>query len=85
MDDKVTINGKKFDPNRIDLTQKKDKRKFGKLKTLKTKWGMKHPFHIHGTQFKVVSVDGKAPPKDMKGKKTLYLWNLVKSQNRSCF
>ncbi len=30
---------------------------------------MKHPFHIHGTQFKVVSVDGKAPPKDMKGKK----------------
>ena len=55
------------------------------MKTLKTKWGMKHPFHIHGTQFKVVSVDGKAPPKDMKGKKTLYLWNLVKSQNRSCF
>ena len=39
------------------------------MKTLKTKWGMKHPFHIHGTQFKVVSVDGKAPPKDMKGKK----------------
>ena len=31
--------------------------------------GMKHPFHIHGTQFKVLSVDGEKPPKDMRGKK----------------
>ena len=30
--------------------------------------GMKHPFHIHGTQFKVLSVDGKKPPKDMRVK-----------------
>jgi hypothetical protein len=32
-------------------------------------FGMKHPFHIHGTQFKVLSVDGEKPPKDMRGKK----------------
>ncbi|MBE7355566.1 multicopper oxidase domain-containing protein [Staphylococcus haemolyticus] len=70
MDDKVTINGKKFDPNRIDLTQKKDKKEIWEIENVKDKMGgMKHPFHIHGTQFKVVSVDGKAPPKDMKGKK----------------
>ena len=40
--------------------------------------GMKHPFHIHGTQFKVLSVDGEKPPKDMRVKRMLYLWNLDK-------
>lgn len=69
MDDKVTINDKKYDPDRIDFTQKKNQKEIWEIENVKDKMGgMKHPFHIHGTQFKVVSVDGKAPPKDMRGK-----------------
>lgn len=70
MDDKVTINDKKYDPDRIDFTQKKNQKEIWEIENVKDKMGgMKHPFHIHGTQFKVVSVDEKAPPKDMRGKK----------------
>lgn len=79
MDDNVTINGKKFDPNRIDFTQKVNRKETWEIENVKDKMsGMKHPFHIHGTQFKVLSVDGKKPSEDMRGKKTLYLWNLDK-------
>lgn len=70
MDDNVTINGKKFDPNRIDFTQKVNRKETWEIENVKDKMsGMKHPFHIHGTQFKVLSVDGKKPSEDMRGKK----------------
>lgn len=29
--------------------------------------GMIHPFHIHGTQFKILSRDGKEPPENERG------------------
>ena len=52
MDDNVTINGKKFDPNRIDFTQKVNRKETWEIENVKDKMsGMKHPFHIHGTQF----------------------------------
>ena len=38
MNDNVTINGNKFDPNRIDFTQKLNQKKYGKLKMSKIKW-----------------------------------------------
>lgn len=70
MNDHVTINGNKFDPNRIDFTQKLNQKEVWEIENVKDKMGgMKHPFHIHGTQFKVLSVDGEKPPKDMRGKK----------------
>ncbi|MCC3737587.1 multicopper oxidase family protein [Staphylococcus hominis] len=70
MNDNVTINGNKFDPNRIDFTQKLNQKEVWEIENVKDKMGgMKHPFHIHGTQFKVLSVDGEKPPKDMRGKK----------------
>lgn len=31
--------------------------------------GMIHPFHIHGTQFKIISINGKKPPANEQGYK----------------
>ena len=38
MNDHVTINGNKFDPNRIDFTQKLNQKEVWKLKMSKIKW-----------------------------------------------
>ena len=64
----VTINGKKFDPNRIDFTQKQGETEVWEIYNKPDMMGgMIHPFHIHGTQFKIVSRDGKAPSENERG------------------
>ncbi|HWI49747.1 MAG TPA: multicopper oxidase domain-containing protein, partial [Rummeliibacillus sp.] len=66
----VTINNKKFDPNRIDFTQKQNETEIWEIENVKdTMGGMNHPFHIHGTQFQVISIDGKEPPANLSGLK----------------
>ncbi|MFD2117120.1 multicopper oxidase family protein [Paenibacillus yanchengensis] len=58
----VYINGKKFDPDRVDLTQQKGVTEVWEIYNEKDMMGgMIHPFHIHGTQFKVISRDGVEP------------------------
>ncbi|MCG3088081.1 multicopper oxidase family protein [Sporosarcina cyprini] len=64
----VTINGKKFDPNRIDFTQKQGVTEVWEIYNKPDMMGgMIHPFHIHGTQFKVISRDGKEPSENERG------------------
>ncbi|MGG0658323.1 multicopper oxidase domain-containing protein [Rummeliibacillus pycnus] len=66
----VTINNKKFDPNRIDFTQKQNETEVWEIENVKdVMGGMNHPFHIHGTQFRVISIDGKEPPANLSGLK----------------
>lgn len=66
----VSINGKKFDPNRIDLTQKEGETEVWEIYNKPDMMGgMIHPFHIHGTQFKVISINGETPPKQLQGYK----------------
>lgn len=66
----VTINDKKFDPNRIDFTQKQNETEVWEIENVKDAMGgMNHPFHIHGTQFQVISIDGKEPPANLSGLK----------------
>ncbi|MFP3846073.1 multicopper oxidase family protein [Priestia filamentosa] len=66
----VTINDKKFNPNRIDFTQKQNNTEVWEVENVKDSMGgMTHPFHIHGTQFQVISIDGKEPPKNLSGLK----------------
>lgn len=66
----VTINDKKFDPNRIDFTQKQNDTEVWEIENVKySMGGMNHPFHIHGTQFQVISIDGKEPPENLSGLK----------------
>src|SRR5699024_7900291 len=65
-----TINGKKFDKDRIDLTQKQGETEVWEVYNEPDMMGgMIHPFHIHGTQFKVISINGEKPPKNLQGYK----------------
>ena len=66
----VTINGKKFDPDRIDLRQEQGVTEVWEVYNKPDMMGgMIHPFHIHGTQFKIISRDGKDPKPNEQGLK----------------
>lgn len=70
MMDMVTINGKKFDPDRIDLRQEKGVPEVWEIYNKPDEMGgMIHPFHIHGTQFKIISRDGREPAPNEQGLK----------------
>ena len=64
----VYINDQQFDMNRIDFTQKQGVTEIWEIYNKPDAMGgMIHPFHIHGTQFKVVSIDGNEPPVNLQG------------------
>lgn len=68
MMDMVTINGKQFDPERIDFTQEKGVTEVWEIYNKPDMMGgMIHPFHIHGTQFKIISRDGNTSPENERG------------------
>src|SRR5690625_1751296 len=68
MMDQVTINGKKFDPERIDFTQEQGETEVWEIYNKQEETGgMIHPFHIHGAQFKILSRNGEAPPENERG------------------
>lgn len=70
----VRIKGKKFDANRIDMTQELGETKIWEVYNEPSMIGEVHPFHIHGIQFKVVSLNGERPPKELQGyKDTIHL------------
>lgn len=63
-----TINGKTFDMNRIDEEIRLNETEFWMIRNA---GGMMqssgHPFHVHGTQFQIVSRNGKPPPASESG------------------
>lgn len=64
----VTINGKKFVPDRIDFTQKQGVTEVWEIYNKPDNMGgMIHPFHIHGAQFKIISRNGEEPPENERG------------------
>lgn len=66
----VAINDKQYDKDRIDLTQKQGETEIWEIYNEPNMMGgMIHPFHIHGTQFKVISINGEKPPKNLQGYK----------------
>lgn len=68
MMDKVTINGKKFDPERIDFTQQQGVTEAWEIYNKPDEMGgMIHPFHIHGAQFKILSRNGEEPTENEQG------------------
>lgn len=68
MMDMVTINGKKFDPERIDFTQQQGVTEVWEIYNKPDMMGgMIHPFHIHGAQYKVISRNGEEPPENERG------------------
>lgn len=70
MTENFLLNGKSFDPERIDLRQKQGETEIWEIENIMSDEGaMAHPFHIHGTQFLVVSVNGEEPEASMQGYK----------------
>lgn len=62
MDEMVMLDGKKFEMERIDATQPIGLEQYWDItNTNDMKDGMVHPFHVHGTEFLVISRNGKAP------------------------
>ena len=63
-----TINGKTFDMDRIDEEVNLNE---SEIWIIRNSGGMMqtsgHPFHVHGTQFQVISRNGKTPPLHEKG------------------
>ncbi len=70
MADMVTINGKKFDMDRIDFRQEQGVTEVWEVYNKPDMMGgMIHPFHIHGTQFKIISRDGEEVEPNEQGLK----------------
>lgn len=62
MDEAVMIDGKKFVMNRIDYKMPMNKCQIWDITNTNDEMGgMIHPFHMHGTGFKVISRNGQAP------------------------
>ncbi|MBV1709134.1 MAG: multicopper oxidase domain-containing protein [Erysipelothrix sp.] len=64
----VSLNGRQFDIHRIDDNVALDAIEIWEITTLRTMMGgMGHPFHIHGTQFQVLSRNGREPDENERG------------------
>lgn len=71
----VSINGIKFDMNRIDETVKHGDTEIWEITNPGSMMHeMGHPFHIHGTQVQILSRNGNAPsPEESGWKDTVYI------------
>ena len=71
----VSINGIKFDMNRIDETVKLGDTEIWEITNPGSMMHeMGHPFHIHGTQVQILSRNGNAPsPEESGWKDTVYI------------
>src|SRR5699024_3927891 len=60
----------KLDNDRIDLEQKQGETEVVEVKNERDKMvGMSQTYQIHGTQIKVITVDGEEPPAHLQGYK----------------
>ncbi len=67
----LTINGKSFELERIDEVVKINTTELWEFSNQSP---MAHPLHIHDTQFKIISRNGKQPPRNERGfKDTVYI------------
>lgn len=64
----VTINGQSFDMNRIDFKAKSGTVEYWEIKNLGGAMSTYHPFHVHATQFSIISINGKEPNALLQGR-----------------
>ena len=60
---RMAIAGEPFDMKRVDVEAKLDSWEIWELTTKE----MAHPFHIHGASFRILTLNGKAPPAHQSG------------------
>lgn len=65
----IGINGRAFDPTRIDVETKLGTTEVWEI----TSVGMAHPFHVHGALFRILSIEGAPPPAHLSGWKDTVL------------
>ncbi len=66
----LTINGRRMDMNRIDMTIPVDTTEVWSVRNTDHR---PHNFHVHDTQFRIAAIDGKPPPPELSGwKDTVY-------------
>jgi blue copper oxidase len=65
----IGINGKAFDPARIDVETKLRTTEIWEITSI----GMAHPFHIHGALFRILSIEGQPPSAHLTGWKDTVL------------
>jgi FtsP/CotA-like multicopper oxidase with cupredoxin domain len=63
------INGRPFDMTRIDVETRRGTMEIWRIGGQM----MAHPFHVHGTQFQVLSLAGRPPPPHLRGWKDTVL------------
>lgn len=73
----VSIDGKQFDPARIDTEVNQNEYQIWEVSVNSSMMSTPgHPFHIHSTQFRILSINGEAPPANLSGyKDTVYIKN----------
>ncbi len=63
-----TINGKSFNMNRIDEEVNQNETEIWIIRNSRSMMHSSgHPFHVHGTQFQVISRNGNPPPPEERG------------------
>ncbi|WP_214759701.1 multicopper oxidase domain-containing protein [Exiguobacterium sp. s146] len=68
MGNMVTIDGKQFDPDRIDINVRQGSTEVWEIYNREDMMGgMTHPFHVHGVQFRILERDGNPPPDNERG------------------
>src|ERR1035437_496488 len=65
----MAINGQSFDMKRINVEAKRGTMELWEIGSQM----MAHPFHVHGTQFQILSLNGQVPPLHMQGWKDTVL------------
>jgi blue copper oxidase len=65
----MAINGQSFDMDRIDVETKRGTLELWEIGSQM----MAHPFHVHGTQFQILSLNGQVPPLHLQGWKDTVL------------
>jgi blue copper oxidase len=65
----IGINGRAFDPGRIDVETKLGTTEIWEITSI----GMAHPFHVHGAVFRILSIEGVPPPAHLVGWKDTVL------------
>jgi cuproxidase len=65
----MAINGQSFDMQRINVETKRGTMELWEIGSQM----MAHPFHVHGTQFQILSLNGQVPPLHMQGWKDTVL------------
>jgi FtsP/CotA-like multicopper oxidase with cupredoxin domain len=65
----IGINGRAFDPTRIDVETKLGTTEIWEITSI----GMAHPFHVHGALFRILSIEGAPPQAHLAGWKDTVL------------